>query len=147
MTDDLEVWRRVNSDSREESKARIASAASIAAIVMLLVTNFTVANYPMGTAQELPAVNSASRQDTSSSSNPGTVGRSDSRPAKDELKPVRDSAKQPATVPTYRRELLCDCLKTNRGSNLRMQIVHQPDRQLCYAACVYEDGTRTKGTL
>ena len=47
----------------------------------------------------------------------------------------------------YYRELLCDCLKTHGGKNLRLHIVHQPDRELCYAKCVYDDGTITKGTL
>jgi len=47
----------------------------------------------------------------------------------------------------YYRELLCDCLKIHRGKNLRLHVVHQPDRELCYAACVYDDGTVTGGTL
>jgi hypothetical protein len=54
---------------------------------------------------------------------------------------------RPQRARAYYRELLCDCLKTHRGKNLRLHIVHQPDRELCYAACVYEDGTITKGTL
>jgi len=54
---------------------------------------------------------------------------------------------RPQRVRAYYGELLCDCLKVHEGRWLRLQIVHQPDRELCYAACVYEDGTITKGTL
>jgi hypothetical protein len=46
--------------------------------------------------QELPAVTSASRQDDSTSSNPGTVGRSDFRPTKADEILARDSAQYPA---------------------------------------------------
>ena len=47
----------------------------------------------------------------------------------------------------YRRELLCDCLKVHRGRHLATQVVHQRDRELCRATCIYEGGTVTKGTL
>jgi len=54
---------------------------------------------------------------------------------------------RPARVSEYHRELLCDCLKQNQGKNLRLHIAHQPDRKLCRAACFYEGGAVTKGTL
>jgi hypothetical protein len=54
---------------------------------------------------------------------------------------------RPARARAYYRELLCDCLKQNGKANLRLHIAHQPDRKLCKAACIYDDGTVTKGTL
>lgn len=54
---------------------------------------------------------------------------------------------RPQRVRAYNREFLCDCLKVHRGEWLRLQVVQQPDKNLCNAVCVYDDGTVTEGTL
>ena len=45
MTDDLALWQRIVNAERDEAKSRWAAALSIAAIVMLLITSVTVANF------------------------------------------------------------------------------------------------------
>lgn len=54
---------------------------------------------------------------------------------------------RPQRARAYYRELLCDCLKQHKGKNLRLHIAHQPDMQMCRAACIYEGGAITEGTL
>lgn len=44
MTDDLNAWSGIQRTVREERRARLAGALSVAAICMLLITNVTVAN-------------------------------------------------------------------------------------------------------
>ena len=61
---------------------------------------------------------------------------------------AEEKAIRPARVMhEYHRELLCDCLKVHRGRHLATQVVHQRDRELCRATCIYEGGSITKGTL
>ena len=65
------------------------------------IINATIHTSTGAERQEHPAVSSASRQDYSSSSEPGTIGRSDLLDAESENSPVRDSALQPAaSAPT-----------------------------------------------
>lgn len=61
---------------------------------------------------------------------------------------VMDAMRKEFRVERVKRaELLCDCLKTNWDRWLRLQVTHQPDRELCKTTCFYEGGTATEGTL
>ena len=90
---------------RPETTTHFADDATLAYIARLereLTALRSITNTSTGAErQEHPAVSSASRQDYSSSSEPGTIGRSDLLDAESENSPVRDSALQPAaSAPT-----------------------------------------------
>ena len=80
-------------------------------------------------AQELPAVSSASRQATGEDSTPpNKAGQSTAGP-------VRDSAKQPASSPTY-----FPCPKLNAARKwLVAEIAQCPDSKPCQVWCEYQD--------
>lgn len=54
MNDDLNAWSSIVRTVGEERQARVAGALSVAAIILLLVTNFTIAH--MGNFNEAPEV-------------------------------------------------------------------------------------------
>jgi hypothetical protein len=54
VTDDLNAWSRIVRDVGEERRAQVAGTLSAAAIILLLVTNFTIAH--MGNFNEAPEV-------------------------------------------------------------------------------------------
>jgi hypothetical protein len=105
VTDDLEVWQRV----REDAKARIAGALSIAAIVLLLIVSFTLARNPMGAAQEGQSLDSASRA-------------------------IGEDRAEPAFAPSYTH-----CPKLQNGRWLRTEVMHRGDRERLRIECYYEE--------
>lgn len=54
MTDDLNAWSRIVRTVGEEHRAQVAGVLSAAAIILLLVTNFTIAH--LGNFNEAPEV-------------------------------------------------------------------------------------------
>jgi hypothetical protein len=58
VTDDLLLWQRIVNAERDEGKARWAAVLSIAAIIMLLITSFTLAH--RGTINAAPQAVSTS---------------------------------------------------------------------------------------
>ena len=155
ISDDLEVF----TSARQERRARIAGSLSIAAIVMLLITSFTLARNPTtGAAQLGPhgreqhaaliRVNPSESSVAASASTINAAGQEASTDASRGVHPEAGAVLQSGYAHTDTRTKpgggnapapaapSLDCLRLRNGEWLRLAVLHDGDRMRQHE-CIY----------